>query len=194
MKKYKYFLLTSLTLVLTVLLLTYFGQPVFSKTGNIYLYWFAGGVEDSQQFFDWYSFSHIIHGLLFFFLFTFVINFLNKKFKFNLNTSFSIKLFLATLLEAGWELLENSPIIIERYRQSAIANGYFGDSVFNSFSDLLCMIFGFYFSYKFGWKVALCVIIFFELFTLYFIRDNLTLNVIMLLYPSEAISAWQIGA
>ena len=101
------------------------------------------------------------------------------------------KFLIATIVEAGWEILENTPMIIDRYRQGALAAGYFGDSVLNSFCDILFMCLGFIFIQKFGWKISLVVLVFFELLVLYFIRDNLTLNIIMLLYPFESISAWQ---
>jgi hypothetical protein len=191
---------------LHITILYIFGQPFFSATGNIYLYWFGGGVEDSQQFFDWYTFSHFIHGIVFYILLGYIYDFLIKKLAFQKYFEESNKdpsshefkkggvvFMFAFILESGWEVLENSPIIINRYRESAIAVGYFGDSIFNSISDILFMGVGFLFARKFGWKVSLLVIVLLELLTLFFIRDNLFLNILMLLYPSPAISAWQIG-
>lgn len=168
-----------------VCLLIYFGQPIISKTGNIYLYWFNGGVEDSQQISDWYTFSHIIHGIIFYFLAIFIFK--------NYKNRFNYALLFAVGLESFWEVLENSPVIIDRYRQTAIAAGYFGDSILNSFFDVIWMICGFFFAKRFGWKVAIIVVIFFEILTLYFIRDNLTLNILMLIHPFETINAWQIA-
>ena len=182
MKKYKFFLFAVVVVFLQLFLLFSFGQPLVSKTGHVYLFWFGGGVEDSQQVFDWYSFSHIIHGIIFYFLISYIFN----------KTS-SVKILIAVCLESFWEVLENSPMIINRYRETAIAAGYFGDSVLNSFFDVMWMIIGFYFAKRFGWKVSLATVIFFELLTLYFIRDNLTLNIIMLLFPSSDINAWQMG-
>lgn len=173
---------------MTLLTLSSFGQPLISKTGHVYLYWFAGGIEDSQQLFDWYSFSHFIHGIIFFFFISFLGNLFFKNGK-----NIQINLLIAVCIESAWELLENSPIIIERYRQTALAAGYFGDSVLNSASDLTTMILGFIFAYKFGWKISLALVICLELLTLFFIRDNLFLNVVMLIYPIGFINAWQVG-
>jgi hypothetical protein len=192
---------------LHITILYIFGQPFFSATGNIYLYWFGGGVEDSQQFFDWYTFSHFIHGIVFYILLGYIYDFLIKKLAFQKYFEESNKdpsshelkkvgvvFVFAFILESSWEILENSPVIINRYREGALAAGYFGDSIFNSMSDVFFMCVGFYFASRLGWKTSLAIVIFLELFTLYFIRDNLTLNILMLLYPSPDISSWQIGA
>ena len=101
------------------------------------------------------------------------------------------RFFIALLLEAGWEILENSPIIINRYRESTIAQGYFGDSILNSASDILMMAIGFVFAYFCRVWQSILLVIFFELLALYLVRDNLVLNVWMLLAPSETIKEWQ---
>lgn len=186
--KYKVLILILLIAIVDILVLSLEGHSFFSQTGKVSLFWFSQGIEDSQQFFDWYTFSHFIHGILFFL----GLSYLFKKYLKNNYSAYMVV--VAATIESIWEILENSPLIINRYREGALASGYFGDSIFNSLSDLLFMILGFYFTKKFGWKVALVTIIIFELLTLYFIRDNLTLNIIMLLHPFQAISNWQVGA
>lgn len=191
MKFDKYFLFIFLVILLEVITLISFGQPIISETGRILLFWPEGsGIENSQQLSDWYSFSHFCHGILFFFLLSWIVRKFNlEKFK-----EFEAKLFIATLVEVMWEILENSPIIINRYRLTGLAAGYSGDSVVNSVSDIFFMLFGFWFARKFGWKISVCVFIFLELLSLYFIRDNLTLNVIMLIHPFTSINNWQVGS
>ncbi len=97
------------------------------------------------------------------------------------------------LLEMGWELVENSPWVIERYRQNTSSLDYNGDSILNSLGDTASAVAGFVFASRFGWKASVALYIGFELWLLYLARDNLTLNVIMLIYPIDAIRQWQLG-
>jgi hypothetical protein len=158
------------------------GHSLICKCGYVKLW--EGNVHssgNSQHFSDWYSLSHIIHGFIFFGL------------TFWLMRAFSVptRLFAATLVEGAWEILENSPIIIDRYRAATISLDYFGDSILNSVSDILFMMFGFWLASRLPWKATLAIAIFFELLALYVIRDNLTLNIIMLVWPIDAIRDWQ---
>jgi hypothetical protein len=163
----------------------YEGRSLFGPDGTFG--WWDGNVwgsENSQRVADAYSFSHIIHGMLFYGILWLAA----RKFP-----RFIIKYrFLwAILLEAGWELLENSPIIINRYREATIAQGYVGDSVLNSVSDVCMMIVGFIIArYAKVWMTILLIVAF-EVGCLFWIRDNLTLNVLMLVHPVESVKAWQ---
>jgi hypothetical protein len=107
--------------------------------------------------------------------------------------SFHLRFVLAIGLEAGWEIIENSPLIMDRYRQSALAQGYFGDSVINFVSDTLAAVLGFVLARTLPVWSIVALAIAMELFTGYMIHDNLTLNIIQLIHPSDAISRWQAG-
>jgi hypothetical protein len=136
---------------------------------------------NSQRLADPYSFSHLGHGILFYALLWAVGRRLDVRHR----------LLIAAAMEAAWEILENSPIIINRYRAATIAAGYEGDSVLNSLSDLLMMTLGFLFAGKVKAWQSVVALVAMELGCLLWVRDNLTLNVIMLVCPIEAIKAWQ---
>lgn len=137
--------------------------------------------ENSQHIADWYTFSHIIHGFLFYGLAHLVLRGGARRWA----------LPLAIALEGGWELLENSPMIIDRYREATMAFGYSGDSILNSIADIGWMAAGFWLAAKLPARVTLALALVFEALTLLLIRDNLTLNVLMLVWPVEAIKTWQ---
>jgi len=140
--------------------------------------------ENSQHIADWYSFSHVIHG----FLFYAATRWLMRR------SPPGARLAVATFVEAAWEVAENTPLVIDRYREATMALGYAGDSVVNSMADIAMMLLGFLFAARVRARVWIGMAVAFELMTLAVIRDNLTLNVLMLVAPVEAIRAWQSGA
>lgn len=143
--------------------------------------------ENSQHIADWYAFSHLIHGLLFYFF----AHVLWRKWKLLGGKPAIWALPIAVAFEGFWELLENSPLIINRYRAVTASFGYSGDAVINSLADLGFMALGFWIASRLPWKASLAMAIVFELFTLAMIRDNLTLNVLMLVWPIDAVRVWQ---
>lgn len=141
--------------------------------------------ENSQHIADWYTFSHIIHGFLFYGLFWL----LGRRGGWSLG----LRLVLAVVLESAWEILENTPMVINRYRAQTIALDYYGDSVLNSVSDIAAMVLGFVLAARLPVRVIVIAAIVMEVAVGYWIRDNLTLNVIQLIHPIEAILKWQQG-
>jgi len=159
------------------------GRPPICTCGHVALWHGAIDSENSQHLLDWYSPSHVIHGLLFYGAGWLLLRRLPLRFR----------LLIAVAVEAGWELVENSPMVIDRYRTATMALGYTGDSVLNSLSDISCMMIGFALARKLPVWATILLAIGFELLTLAVIRDNLTLNVLMLLWPVEAIRHRQAG-
>lgn len=149
-------------------------------------FWFASVTSDetSQHFTDWYTLSHIIHGFLFYGATWLVLR----------QWSFGSRLVIATVIESAWEIFENTSFIIDRYREQTMSLNYYGDSVLNSFGDLSAMIFGFFFASRLPVWATVVIALVFELLAGYVIRDNLSLNIIMLLWPTEFIKNWQMGS
>lgn len=137
--------------------------------------------ENSQHLFDWYTFTHVIHGLGFYLLLSL---FKNKL-------SIWQRLLLAVGLEAGWEILENTDMVINHYRTATISLDYYGDSVVNSIGDVIAMTVGFMFASRAKVWQSIGLFLLIETLLLIGIRDNLTLNIIMLIHPVEAIRLWQ---
>ena len=173
-----------LMLAATATLLLLMGRPPICTCGTIGL-WVneANSSRTSQMLADWYSFSHVVHGLLFYAGLWLLFR------KWPVERRFLV----ALAIEAAWEIVENTPMIINRYREETAALGYTGDSVLNSVSDIAMMALGFLIARKLPvwWSVA--IILALELIPLIVIRDNLTLNVWMLLAPNDAIRVWQAG-
>ncbi len=164
------------------LILYFFGQPIIAASGQVKLW--EGVVlsaGNSQHLSDWYTYSHIIHGFIFYL----------GLWYFFPRMSVGMRFVCAMGIEIAWEIIENTPMVIEHYRQQALAQGYTGDSVINSVSDIVAMIFGFIMA----WRLPIWMVISFgvalEVFVVYMIRDNLTLNVLNLMYQFPAIEAWQ---
>lgn len=182
MKKLLHYIPVALVVVAVGLIEYTQGRLLICKCG--YVKFWEGVVnssENSQHIADWYSLSHIIHGFIFFGVTWLLVR----------KWPLAYRLLAATLIEGGWELLENSSFIINRYREGTISLDYFGDSIINSTSDIGFMIVGFFIASKLPWKTTVATAIAMELLALYVIRDNLTLNVVMLLHPFEVIKNWQ---
>jgi len=163
------------------------GQPLICECGFV-KFWHGPTVltsENSQHISDWYTFSHIIHG----FIFYGIAWLLDRK----RGWSVGFMLLLALVAETSWELFENTDFIINRYRAITISFDYFGDSIINSTSDVLAMVLGFFLAWRLPVWVTVCLLIIMEVFVGFWIHDNLTLNIIMLLYPFEVILQWQRG-
>ncbi len=137
--------------------------------------------HNSQHVFDPYSFTHILHGVVFFW----VLVWLFKPY------SYAWRLTLAILLESIWEVAENTPFIIQRYREATIGLGYEGDSILNSISDVLCCAAGFALARYLGWHLSIVFFVLIEVLLAITVRDNLSLNVLMLLCPIDAVKQWQ---
>ncbi len=164
------------------------GRPAWCKYG-LALWSDVGTHCTSQQLLDPYSLSHVLHGVIFFWALVLYNSQAPPRWRLPLHW----QLIAAVLLEIGWELLENSPWVIERYRQNTASLDYSGDSILNSLGDTASAVLGFVVAARVSWKVSLALFVGFELWLLYLARDNLTLNVIMLLYPIDAIRQWQLG-
>jgi hypothetical protein len=177
-----FLLIIAAAYVLQATVLHVMGQPAISASGSIH-FWGGPvtGAENSQQIADWYTPSHIIHGMLFFGLGRLIFR----------GRSLVFAVALALGIEVAWELAENSPIVIDRYREQALAQGYSGDSILNSLCDTTSMLIGFWLAARLPVRATIALAVAAELFTGVMIRDNLTLNVIQLISPSPTISAWQ---
>jgi hypothetical protein len=171
-------------LIATAYLLHREGRLWFCSCGRILLW--AGNVwssDNSQHLLDPYSFTHMLHGFAFCGLLAWMLP----------RLSWAWRLWLAVLIEAAWEVLENSDFVINRYREATAALGYQGDTVINSVGDILVCGIGFLLARQLGLKRSIVVFVLTELVLLIWIRDSLLLNILMLIYPMDEVKAWQMG-
>jgi hypothetical protein len=169
-------------LAITTVLLRGEGRLWICACGHFSLW--AGNVcssDNSQQFLDPYSFTHLLHGFLYFWLMVWIFPRLVPAWR----------LWLAVTVASLWEVFENSNFIINRYRADTAALGYTGDTIVNSFGDILCAVAGFMIAQRLGFRRSLVLFLFLELVLLLWIRDSLLLEILMLVHPIDAIKAWQ---
>lgn len=185
MRRHLPFILACVAIIAAAaLVLLWMGRVPICTCGRIMLW--AGDInsaDNSQHLTDWYTPSHIAHGLLFYGALWLVA----RRWPMGLRAT------AALVVEAAWEIVENSPFVIDRYRQGTIASLYEGDSVINSVADMAAMLIGFWLAARLPLWASIALLLAMELFVGWMIRDNLTLNIIMLLYPLDAIRAWQTG-
>lgn len=170
----------ALVCVIAVTIQAVMGRPPICACGMVTL-WGNEGPAQSQMLADWYSPSHIVHGFLFYALLHLTVPTLSPDRRF----------FVALLIEAAWEVIENTPMIIDRYREATIALGYSGDSILNSVSDIAMMAAGFLAARRLPLWTSAAAVALLEIIPLIVIRDNLVLNVWMLVAPNDALRMWQ---
>ena len=172
----------AVVLLLTVVTLRVEGRLFLCTCGHFAL-WTSDTCSSntSQQLLDPYSFTHVLHGFLFFWLIALLFRRLSANWQ----------VCLALLIEGAWEMLENTPFVINKYRTETAALGYTGDTIVNSFGDLMCALVGFMIARKLGLRWSLVVFVLVEIVLLVWIHDSLLLQILMLVHPVESIKLWQ---
>jgi hypothetical protein len=174
--------IAGLLLALQAVVLWGLGQPLIAASGQVLL-WVSEPLspDNSQHLADWYTLSHIVHGIIFFWL----------AGKFFPQLSMGMRFLLAVGVEVGWEIIENTPLVIEHYRQQALAQGYIGDSIINSLMDTLAMVGGFFAARRLPVWASIAAIVLLEAAALLAIRDSLVLNILGFFHQFEFIQQWQ---
>jgi Protein of unknown function (DUF2585) len=176
--------ITAAIVLIAAVMLYLMGHPLICKCGTVKFWHFdVMSAENSQQLIDWYTPSHIIHGFIFYAL----------LWLFAPRVPIGVRLILAVVFEATWEVVENTDFAISRYRQATVSLDYYGDSIINSMSDILFMVAGFFLAARLPIWLTVAIAVTLELIVGIAIRDNLTLNVIMFVWPLDSILHWQQG-
>lgn len=180
----KALIISALAVMCMIAILLMMGREPICKCGYV-KFWHGAVIssENSQHLSDWYTPSHMIHGMIFYYVGWLLFRRQNIGWRY----------LGAVLLEAAWEIAENTNTVIERYREVTIALDYFGDSVINSFADVVAMSVGFLLAGRLPVWATVTLAIGFEVFTMWVIRDGLALNVLMLINPLDAVLEWQSG-
>lgn len=172
-------------LILTaVVLLLLQGRVWWCQAGDMVPWsWNIWSTHNSQHIIDPYSFTHVLHGVLEFWLIGLVFPRVPLAWRF----------FMAIFIESSWEVAENTSYVIQRYREETMSLDYFGDSIINSLADIVCCGLGFFIAYKLRFWKSLALFIATEVILILTIRDSLIINIIMLTWPIEALKNWQVG-
>ena len=173
-----------LTVGVAVVIMSWQGRVIWCQAGDYSPWsWDIWSRHNSQHIIDPYSFTHVLHGVLEFWLIGLVFR----------KVPLAWRLLMAVMIESSWEIAENSTYIIQRYREATISLDYFGDSIINSISDILCCSTGFVIAYKLGFWRSILLFTVTEIILILTIHDSLIINIIMLIFPIEAIKQWQMG-
>ena len=161
------------------------GRVLWCKCGSAVPWsWNVWSMHNSQHVLDPYAFTHVLHGVGFFAILWLALG---------RRVQPIWRMAITAALESGWEILENSPIVIERYRTTTMSLDYMGDSVVNSMADVGACLFGFWLASKLPWKVSVAFFVVTEVVLLLWVRDSLLVNILQLVWPIEAIKTWQMG-
>jgi len=183
------FIAIAASLFSLALLLWLEGRSAFCTCG-VFRVWSGDTCSstNSQQLFDPYSFTHVLHGFLLFWLVTLIVRGVKPAWRF----APAWQLWLALTLEATWEVFENTRFVIERYRAETAALGYTGDTIVNSFGDVTCAVVGYLVARQLGVARAVIVFLVLEVILVLWIHDSLLLQLLMLMHPVGAIKQWQL--